>query len=81
MHNLCHADAQSDFVEFLAKKDEKSAKRKANEPAKGGTTKGFMISGKFGIVVKCGYAVFSCPFGGGLNSPMQFHTMRMRWTL
>ncbi len=48
---------------------------------KGGTTKGFMISGKFGIVVKCGYAVFSCPFVGKSNSPMQFHTMRMRWTL
>ena len=49
---------------------------------KGGTTKGCMISGKFGIVVKCGYAVFSCPFmAGGSNSPMQFHTMRMRWTL
>ena len=56
--------------------------KKATTPTKGGTTKGFMISGKFGIVVECGYAVFSCPFAaGGSNSPMQFHTMRMRWTL
>ena len=46
------------------------------------STKGLSIPEKYGIVEIIGYAVFSfCSGIGIMNSPMQFHTILMCWTL